>query len=154
MKSFKDTKFGDMTGQTYTKGDDINISSMELESLDGSPLKLLIKEQTSFICKNNLIKDLNGSPQSLGGYFRCSNNKYLESLEGGPKNSGDLFDCKKCPKLKNVKEQIIKYRIKATEYETDEGYFTFESIKDDFDLYELKSKVKSSGFRTLLGLKK
>jgi len=59
---FKDTKYGDLTGQTY-KGD-INVTNMKLTTLEGAP-------------------------QTVGGYFYCSNNK-LTSLEGAPQKVGSF----------------------------------------------------------------
>ena len=154
MKAFKDTRYKDMTGKTYTGENDIDVSGEGLTSLEGSPLALDKSRDTSFNAKDNLLVDLKGSPQSLGGYFHCAFNPKLESLEGGPNDSGDLFNCKGCPRLKNPKEQILKYQIKAKEYKTDAGDFKFSDIKDEFEKYSMDNRVTRKSMRTLLGLDK
>ena len=62
------------------------------------------------LCKNNNLKNLEHCSKQINGYFNCKNN----------------------PELKNIKEQIIKYQIKAEKYLTDEGDFDFETIKKEF----------------------
>ena len=154
MKTFADTKYGNMTGKIYKGENDISIAGQNVMSLMGSPNTLAKWRETSFNAKDNLLVDLRGAPQSLGGYFHCADNPRLISLEGGPKDSGSLFNCKNCPKLENPIKQIIFYQIKATEYNTDEGNFEFKDIEEEFNKHTLDKKVQSKGFRTLLGLDK
>ena len=45
--------------------------------------------------------------------------------------------------LNNIKKEIIKIKIKAERYTTDEGNFTFEDIKQEFDQYKNKIKEKN-----------
>ena len=154
MRAFKDTRYKDMTGKCYSGENDIGVANEGLTSLEGSPKALDKSKDTSFNARENLFKNLIGAPQSLGGYFHCSNNPNLESLEGGPKDSGALFNCKNCPKLKNPKMQILKYRIKADEYNTDDGDFKFEDIKEEFELHDMNNRVSRPSMRKLLGLDK
>jgi len=85
---FKDTKYGDLTGQTY-KGD-IIVNGMNLTSLEGSP-----KNVTGyFSCSNNqTLSSLKGAPENVKGSFWCSNNPELTSLEGAPENVKGSFWC-------------------------------------------------------------
>ena len=45
-----------------------------------------------FICNDDQLTSLEGTPNSVGGEFQCSNNQ-LTSLEGGPSNVGGKFYC-------------------------------------------------------------
>jgi hypothetical protein len=45
-----------------------------------------------FICNDDQLTSLEGTPNSVGGEFWCSNNQ-LTSLEGGPSNVGGKFYC-------------------------------------------------------------
>lgn len=125
---FKDTKYGDMSIKSY-QGYIIDISMTNLTSLEGCPPIVI----GNFDCsKNNLIL-LEFAPKKIKGYFSYKENK----------------------QIKDAKQQIIKYQIEAKEYWTDEGYFSFEDIKEEFLKFELLNKtVTSQGFRTLLGLNK
>ena len=82
-KTFKDTKYGDLTKEYRYN---IDVSNEDLESLEGSPKKVI-------------------------GYFWCDNNKNLESLEGAPEYIGGNFYCYNCPNLKF--EEIIKGLINS-----------------------------------------
>ena len=126
---FKDTKYGYISSLNSYQGDIIDISMTNLTSLEGCPPIVI----GNFDCsKNNLIL-LEFAPKKIKGYFSCKENK----------------------EIKDAKQQIIKYQIEAKEYWTDEGYFSFENIKEEFDSYiSLDKKVKRKGFRTLLGLGK
>lgn len=139
---------GDYTGQHY-KGSNFDTNYKDnITSLEGSPLKV---EENYYILRTS-IKDLKGGPIEVVGVYNCDDSKELVSLEGGPSKCA-IFSCEKCPKLKNELEQIIKYQIKADEYFTNTSHFTFKDIKKEFEAEQLKYKVQSKGFRTLLGLK-
>jgi hypothetical protein len=126
MKTFKDTKYGDLTSQIY-KGN-IHIEKQKLDSLEGAPSKVeghfnamsnKLKSlkyaptivQGDFDVDNNLFKDLQGAPKEIHGYFSCSDNPNLESFKGLPNEVGRFFSCYNCPKLKS-----LKYIPKITPY--------------------------------------
>jgi len=95
---FKDTKYGNLTGQTY-KGN-IDVHGMNLASLEGSP-KVVIG---IFNCSRNKdLTSLKGAPETVKGDFYCSNNQSLTSLEGAPKNIKGSFWCFDNPKLTSLK---------------------------------------------------
>jgi len=80
---FKDTKYGDLTGQTY-KGD-IYVSNLGLTSLEGAPKSV----KGYFYCYDNpKLTSLKGAPKNVGGGFYCHHNSKLMSLEGAPKSVG------------------------------------------------------------------
>jgi hypothetical protein len=83
---FKDTKYGDLTGQTYNGN--INVSEMGLTSLEGAPE--IVKG--NFDCSHNHLTSLKGAPETVNGYFDCSHNK-LTSLKGAPKTVDGTFFC-------------------------------------------------------------
>ena len=148
MRTVKDTLYGDMTGQKYTGGQ-FNISKEKLTSLEGSP-----KECIGFYCSDNNLTNLIGGPEIVQGDYVCQRNKKLTSLEGGPK-SCNTFYADKCP-ITNVKEQIIKYQIKAELYffTGEEGKLRFSDIEKEFNDYALNKRVTRTSMRTLLGLDK
>lgn len=146
MYKFKDTRYGDMTGQTYVS--QIDVEKSDLSSLEGSPLVV----QRGFYCSKNKLTNLIGGPKIVGDVYACSNNK-LTSLEGAPTEVGSVFYCDKNKNLLDPRGEIIARQIKAFQYITDKGTFSFDSIKDEFEAVRMKSMVKSKGFRTLLGIK-
>ena len=146
MKTFKDTEYGDLTGQTYDGS--ILIRNMGLDSLQGAPKHI----KGSIKLSNNNFVDLKGSPEIVDGNFDIQVNKRLVSFEGAPTSIGGTFNCYGTDNVKNQLEQIIMYRIKAHYYYTNDGDYYFEDIADKFNAYD--NRVKSKGFRTLLGLKK
>ncbi len=124
---FEETKYGNIANKSYQGN--INMSIANLISLEGAPFIVI----GNFDCSKNNLSSLEFAPKKIKGYFSCKGNK----------------------QLKNTKEQIIQYQIEANEYWTDEGYFSFEDIRNEFEKYaHLKSAVKSKGFKTLLGLDK
>lgn len=145
-KKFSDTRYMDLTGQTYPS--QIDVEKCELTSLEGSPERVI----RGFFCSKNKLTDLKGGPKYVNDVYSCFNNK-LVSLEGGPIEVGGIFYCDNNKTLKNPIEQIIKYQIKAMNYITDEGTFDYNSIKDEFEAYGMTHRVKSQGFRTLLGIR-
>jgi len=83
---FKDTEYGDLTGQNYEG--DIVVSHMKLTSLEGAPQTV----QGYFNCGHNNLTTLEGAPQTVHGYFNCSRNN-LTSLEGAPQTVKGSFNC-------------------------------------------------------------
>ncbi len=153
---FSETKYGDISQEKFY--DEINVSKFGLTSLEGSPIEIngifncslnnltnLVgspkKINGVFTCSFNNLVDLKGRPKKIGINFSCRNNKLI-SLEGAPKEIKNIFDCRNNPKLKNIKEQIIKYGIKAYKYYTDEGDFSFEDIKEEFNDFSFNLKKR------------
>ena len=111
MKTFKDTKYGNLTGQFYEGN--INVVGMNLDSLEGAPKKVY----GYFFCEKNNLKNLNSGPDIVRGNFSCSSNKKLESLEGAPEVVNGIFHCLDCPKLKSLKgaPKIVEGSFYCTE---------------------------------------
>lgn len=115
--------------------EDYYCNNNQIKSLKGRPKKI----NGVFICRNNKLKNLDYSPESVGS-FNCSNNK-LTTLKGNLKEVRGIFDCRKNKYLINQKEEIIINQIKALSYKTDEGFFDFKDIENDFLNYkEIKIK--------------
>lgn len=98
--TFKDTMYGDLTGQAYHG--DIKLENIELDSLEGCPNIVF----GDFIIYNAGLTSLKGAPTKVSGRinisvneltslefcpemqdgrsFSCSDNKGLTSLKGGP----------------------------------------------------------------------
>lgn len=158
MKTVKqNTEYGDLSGQIYNKNHpkyngDFDISYYELDSLIGSPKEIT---EDTFNCSKNNLKNLVGSPKKVGYFYKCDDNPHLESLEGGPSECV-IFSCEDCPKLEDVKGQVIKYGIKAKQYFCNgkNKDFMFEEIEEEFKKARQNTSVTSKGFRTLLGLDK
>jgi len=94
---FKDTKYGDLTGQEY-KGN-IDVHGMNLASLEGSPKGVI----GIFNCSRNKdLTSLKGAPETIKGDFYCSNNPKLTSLEGAPEIVKGDFWCFSNPKLTSL----------------------------------------------------
>lgn len=126
IKTFKNTQFGDLTGQHWTKG--ISVTDTKLDSLEGAPAKV----SGNFYCNNNNLVSLKHAPTEIEGAFYCKDNNIV-----------------------NVKKQIIENRIRAEGYVTDDGTYYFSDIEKEFNAYvPLETSVKSRGFRKLLGLNK
>ena len=143
---FKDTKYGDLTGQIYNGNRfGINVNQEPITSLEGSPKEVL---DGYFSCDRTNLTNLVGGPEIVQGGFYCRENKKLTSLEGAPKRC-TRFLCNGSPKLNNVKEQIIKYQIRAEDYVTDEGSFLYDDIKH---LFNIGQRVTRPSMRKLLGL--
>ncbi len=118
----------------YIEGD-FDLRDNNLTSLIGCPKDIL----ENFYININELKSLKHCPKEIRGIFDCSSNN-LTSLEYRPKLS-QTFACRNNPELKNVKEQIIKYGIKAERYITDIGDFKFSFIKEEFEEYNKKLKI-------------
>ena len=63
-------------------------SENQLTTLEGSPNSV----GGDFSCGYNKLTTLEGSPNSVGGSFYCGSNK-LTTLEGAPKSVGGYFYC-------------------------------------------------------------
>jgi len=72
---FKDTKYGDLTGQHYDSH--IDVTGLGLTSLEGAPKSL----NGWFICKDNQLTTLEGAPKIVGAAFSCSGSE-LHRPEG------------------------------------------------------------------------
>jgi len=100
---FKDTKYGDLTGQTYDGN--IDVSGLSLTSLEGAPeivngtfscsnnkltsLKYAPKKTEIFYCRNNRLESIENAPD-VDLYFDCSQNN-LKSLKGAPKKTAAFY---------------------------------------------------------------
>jgi hypothetical protein len=83
---FKDTKYGDLTGQTYYG--DIDVSNMGLTSLEGAPKVV----EGNFICLHNKLTTLEGAPEIVEGtFFFCSSNYLVANLKGAPKKVKNFY---------------------------------------------------------------
>jgi hypothetical protein len=83
---FKDTHYGDLTGQTYIG--DIDVFDMGLTSLEGAP-KIV---RGGFYCSNNNLTTLEGAPEVVEeSFFFCSYNYLLSSLKGAPKKVKNFY---------------------------------------------------------------
>ncbi len=118
-----------------------------LTSLKDSPKYV----KNNYYCNNNNLENLKYSPKEIGGEFDCSHNN-LTSLEYCPKKIKNVLRCVGNPKIKNIKEEIIKQQIKTQYYYTDEGTFHFKDIEKEFRKYgrELKKQkeINEKKFKT------
>ena len=145
---FKDTKYGDLTGQTYNGS--IFVGNMGLTSLEGAPKYVV----GSFNCSDNKLTSLKYAPVSITGYFNSTNNP-LDSLKYSPTDVKGAYWIDKS-NIKDPYEEIIKNKIKASRYMIDKFIKTYDSsIAKDMESYSnMDTSVKRKGFRTLLGLYK
>lgn len=162
--NIKDTKYGNLSLKKIYNNN-IELQSSGITSLEGLPKEIggslyirsnlltTLEHCSSRVlgnidCSNNNLISLKGSPKEINGSFNCQNNN-LTSLKGRPKKVKGFFICKNNPDLKDVKQEIIENQIKSSYYLTDERFFDFEEIKEEFLKYseillkkekELKSK--------------
>lgn len=129
---------------------DFDCSNNDLSSLEYSPnvkknydcsnnvltsLKGIQKKINGYFdISSNLLKTLKDSPEIINGNYDCSSNS-LENLKYRPKIIKGNFKCKNNKELKNIKEQIIENQIIAEKYKTDDGNFSFDEIKEEFEEY-------------------
>ena len=162
---FKDTKYGDLTGQTYDG--DISVAYKKLTSLEGAPEIV----NGNFDCSYNKLTSLKYTPYKVDGYFNCSRNQ-LTSLEDGPETVEGFFDCSRNQliSLKGAPEEVkgffycsdnpltqsevdklvkihIKGKIKLPDgliAPTKNDYRLYKKLGDKkyFKLKELKAKLK------------
>ncbi len=102
-----------------------------------------------FDCSHNNLISLEGSPEIVLANFNCSYNN-LTSLKYCPRVIYLAFDCTGNKNLKNIKEQVIKYGIKASIYRTDEGEFNYANVEKEIKQYK---KQKLQEIRTLKKVK-
>ncbi len=76
------------TGEITVDGN-LNISYRKLKKL---PNLTMVIVKGDFLCSDNQLTSLVGSPQSIGGGFYCYANN-LTTLEGGPQNVRGSFSC-------------------------------------------------------------
>jgi len=94
MKKFKDTEYGDLTGQITKCG--IDADNIKLTSLEGSP-EIANRD---FYCNNNKLTSLDGAPEIVNGDFNCTDNPNL-------KDTYDLLNMEIKGKIKVDKGQYI-----------------------------------------------
>mgnify|MGYP003605860469 CR=1 FL=1 len=148
---FKDTKYGDLTGQHYMGS--ILVNGLGLTSLEGAPREV----SGSFNCSDNNLTSLEYGPDYVSGYYNATGNKNLTSLKGCATTIKGAFWCDKSSiKQSDVLNEIITNAIRAERYMVDKVIFNWNSsLKDDIDRHKnLKTQVKSKGFRSMLGLDK
>ena len=129
----------------YTINDDLSIDvddnvNLTLYSLEYLPLKFNYVAGF-FVCTENNLKTLEGSPQTVGGHFYCPSNK-LETLEGSPQTVGGGFGCSdnKLADLEHFPE--VSGSIDIYDNPVDSLVYTFIKNADsflieDFNDYEI-----------------
>lgn len=148
---FKDTKYGDLTGQTYH--DNIFLGKIGVTSLEGAPKEII----GSFNCADNDLSSLEFGPEYVTGYYNATNNPKLKNLKGCATTIKGAFWCDGSGiKQSDVLDEIITNAIRAERYMVDKVIFNWNSsLKDDIERHKnLKTQVKSKGFRSMLGLDK
>ena len=143
MNDLESLKFG-----PRAVGGEYNCSTNPITSLEGAPSTC-----RSFNCSNTDITSLEFSPIKILDTFSADNTS-IDSLEYAPTQAGRIFSVMGCTKLKNIKEQIIKFQIKADKYFTDEGNFTFSTIEEEFNKVNMSKRITRPSMRKLLGLDK
>ena len=162
---FKDTKYGDLTGQTYDGV--IDVSTLQLTSLEGAPEIV----EGDFYCSFNNLTSLKGAPEIVEGYFYCSYNKLtslkgcpeivkgdfncnsnkLTSLKGGTKIVEGVFNCSHNPLSQSEVDKLVKIDIKeeiivpdGLTKPTKNDYRLYKKLGDKkyFKLKELRNKLK------------
>jgi len=106
---FKDTDYDNLAGQTYEG--DIDVSNLELTSLEGRPENVI----GSFWCYSNpKLTSLKAGTKNVTGNFSCSNNPKLTSLRCAPESVGDNFYCYNNPKLTQSEiDKLVRCDIKS-----------------------------------------
>lgn len=115
---------------------DVNINNKNLEKLTKQKKEI----KGDFDCSHNNLTSLEGCPEIVLANFNCSYNN-LSSLKYSPRVIYLAFDCTGNKELKNIKEQVIKYGIKASIYRTDEGEFIYANVEKEIKQYK-KQKLK------------
>jgi len=131
---FKDTKYGDLTGQNYKKN--IDVSDMKITSLEGAPQIV----QGNFDCNNNNLTSLEGAPELVNRNFYCQQNS-LVSLRGlKVTNITSMYCGKNLNKYLNKEWEIRKENPKMSEEDinikmnesTQSNYYLSQAAKDIF----------------------
>lgn len=115
---FKDTKYGDLTGEIFIGN--IDVFGMGLTSLEGSP-KIVING--NFNCGYNKLTSLKYSPEIIRGGFNCTMNQ-LTTLEFSPKEVDGNYECydNQLVSLKGIQTELKsslacgKNKLKSLEY--------------------------------------
>ena len=152
--TFKDTSYGDLTGQTYTGN--VDVSKLNLTSLEGAPLVV----NGNFLCHTNKLTSLQFGPTTVTGSYYCSNNPDLKSLKYAPTNEMRDINFEHTG-IKNELMEIFENNVIARTYYTVVTMYRLRDIKDKYDdylkkyeEYKLTKRVNSKGFRALLGIDK
>ena len=149
-KCIIDTQYGDLSKKGMYNGS-IEIYNDGVGTLEGSPKTV----KGNFVVCNNSLTNLEFSPSLVAGRYDVSYNKLTELSGVKDLKVGTTFDCTNNPTLKDPIKEIIKNRIRAKRYFTDEGIYAFEDIEEEFNSYiPLDKRVTRSSMRTLLGLDK
>lgn len=146
---FKDTSYGDLTGQVYYGN--IYVQDMGLTSLEGAPKEVVGTMDVS----GNKLTTLEYAPTKVSQSFSISGNNKISSLQYAPTTVETLF-LKKLPLIQmlDIKNEIINNNIRANRYVIDAGVWGYNIFKDEFLKKDFDKTIKSKGFRTLLGLNK
>ena len=123
---FKDTEFGDLTGQVYDGT--ITLNGVGLTSLEGAPKEV----KGAFCVPNNKLKSLEHCPTKISGALWCK---------------GNLFG------MEEFKREIVKYKIIASNYINSDKESDFYKEKA-LELMKTDKRVTRPSMRTLLGLDK
>lgn len=148
---FKESEYGDLTGKKFT-GPLFIKDMVGLTSLEGCPAEVDGRLKLYHLTK---LTSLEHCPTKVNGNFTIQLCSKITSFKFAPKEISGTFNCYGMDHIENQFDEIIENQIKANDYITDDGDFSFEAIKDRFESYsKRKDAVKRKGFRTLLGLNK
>ena len=96
MKTFKDTKYGDLSGEIFNG--DISVSK-DTQSLEGAP-KIVKGDFDCSYC--NRLNTLKHSPEIVEGKFICKRCKNIEYLDCKTKVVKGFFNCSECNNIKSL----------------------------------------------------
>jgi len=126
---------------TYTINDDESIDvkgSVDLSQMNLPKIPFKFRNVSgNFYCGDNKIKNLYGSPVSVGGEFSCSYSHHLISLDGAPDNISCDFYCCYCSKLPYSELFKIVDRVK------DNIYYSSYQVPEDKDKIRRDRDVKT-----------
>lgn len=136
---FKDTEYGDLTGEVYHGN--ISISPPYKSGEIGK------------------VTSLEGCPKEVVGYVSLTGNPNLKSLQYCPKKISSQFACFDIG-VEDLRAEVIKHQIYANNYymkKPDGSWdiFDFKEIEKDLKAHHklsMDTGIKSKGFRSLLGL--
>lgn len=143
-----DNKLSSLKGSPEIVNGNYDCWLNELETLENGPR--IVKG--NYDCSTNDLISFKGSPEEIGGDFICNNCgnislKYCTKNIGGKlyynkKTKDCIYSIDKDLELKNFKEEVIKYQIKAKKYIGDNCFFSFEDIEKEFEEEGLKIKKR------------
>lgn len=167
----KNKKITSLKGSAQMVATDFDIRDNLLTSLKDCPISV----GGNFICSGNKLKSLDGFPISVDWSIDVSDNP-ITSLEGIKQDIvkgsislsyTNITSLEHCPKtivktlycfntqIKDPLKEIMTHRIKAHSYDFGGDTIYFSDIEKEFNSFApMGVKVKSKGFRTLLGLDK